>query len=131
MAVGECQSRRNARFELWRSTRLKEALGQPDVFNVSTDFKNSDHNCQKKRVSQLIPIFRETEPNYLKAHLLWPFARRYRNRVFMKQIPMPVRLIMVEVLVIGSPKIVLIKNSKAGCTSAAHMLPVRGFSLRR
>lgn len=69
----------------------------------------------------MIPIFQEYEPNYLKAHLLWPFSKRYRNRVDLGKFPPRLRLIAVEVLVIRDPKILLVKNSKAGCTSAAHM----------
>ncbi|MEE9387153.1 MAG: sulfotransferase family 2 domain-containing protein [Paracoccaceae bacterium] len=63
-----------------------------------------------------------SEPNYLKARILAPFAPRYRNRLLLRKLPPELRLIAFSTLVSNDHRIVLVKNPKAGCTSAAHML---------
>ena len=70
----------------------------------------------------LIPIFQASEQTSLKERLLWPFAKRYRNRIELTKFPVALRLIANEVLVFPEHKLLLVKNSKAGCTSASNML---------
>lgn len=53
---------------------------------------------------------------------MWPFAKRYRNRLELAKFPAALRLIANEVLVFPEQKFLLVKNSKAGCTSAANIL---------
>jgi hypothetical protein len=70
----------------------------------------------------LIPVFQENEPSNLKERLLWPFAKRYRNRLELAKFPNALRLIANEVLVFPEQNFLLVKNSKSGCTSAANIL---------
>lgn len=70
----------------------------------------------------MIPIFQEYRPNYLKAWVLSPFNERYRLRNERRKFPEPLRTIAFEVLLTDDHKIALVKNSKAGCTTAAHVL---------
>lgn len=67
-------------------------------------------------------IFFERQPDTLKTRLLWPFSSRYRSRYNLLKLPEPLRLIAIEVLLTDDHKIALVKNSKAGCTTAAHIL---------
>ena len=70
----------------------------------------------------MIPVFQESEPSNLKERLLWPFAKRYRNRLELAKFPDALRLIANEVLVFPDHKFLLVKNSKSGCISAANIL---------
>ena len=76
-----------------------------------------------KRPADEIPLYLEFHPDYAKARLLWRLnPNHYRFAARIGRFPEPLRRIAMEVLVTDDHQIALVKNSKAGCTSAAHLI---------
>ena len=61
-------------------------------------------------------------PNFLKARLLAPFSARYRARLTLAGEPEALLVVANHVVVTRDRRLALVKNSKAGCTSAAQLL---------
>lgn len=67
-------------------------------------------------------IILEKQPKFFKARFLAPFSAKYRFYHELGKFPHHLQLIALDVLVSDDRKIALVKNSKAGCSTAAHVL---------
>lgn len=60
--------------------------------------------------------------NKLESIMFFPFSRRFRNRFEQRNLPPELQNVYRNTIMTGDRKLLLIKNSKAGCTSLASLL---------
>ncbi len=69
-----------------------------------------------------VAIPHEKKHSMFKARLLAPFAKRYAIRNKMQVVPEDIRNVYQHMIMSQDKKILFLKNSKAGCTSVAHLI---------
>ncbi len=60
--------------------------------------------------------------NRTKHVLLSPFSKGQKNKAKITELPLPLQLIFRHIVLSDDGKLLFVKNSKAGCTTASHLL---------
>lgn len=67
-------------------------------------------------------VFLHKRPNFLKAKLLAPFLKRYRNKMALSDLPTELLPLAIHSLLLSDGRSLFIKNSKAASTTVSHKI---------
>jgi hypothetical protein len=83
-------------------------------------------------------VFLHKRPNFLKARVLAPFLKRYRNKIALAELPAEIVPLASHSLLLSDGRGLFIKNSKAACTTICHKIycwehgrPYEGTTIHR